>query len=184
MTDGFRTKINVKRLDADLQKLASNFSCGNDSIDLFLKSALALDCSAGTTYVWLVEDESEIIGYYNFTTGSLDSLDYDMRVKSGGAIHLNEFAIAEKYHGAIQGTNHLSDILLDDFVSRVSYIREHQVGFSFITLRSTDMGYSLYRRNDFEEVEEDMDFSPTEGKDSDGGTMMYLPLALDVFSAR
>ena len=179
MSDGFKSRINVHRLDADLQKLASNFRCGNDPIDSFLKSQLAMDCSTGTTYVWLDEDHSEIIGYYNFTTGSLDSIDSDMRVKSGGAIHLNEFAIAEKYHGVMQGGNHLSDILLDDFVSRAAFIREKQVGFLFITLRSTDMGYSLYKRNDFEEVEEDMDFSPTIGKDSDGGRMMYLPLALD-----
>lgn len=181
MNDTFKSRINIHRLDADLQKLASNFCCGNDSIDSFLKSPLALDCSIGTTYVWLVEDNTEIIGYYNYTTGSLDSIDCDMRVKSGGAIHLNEFAIAEKYHGVTQGEHHLSDILLDDFVSRASFIREMQVGFSFVTLRSTDMGYSLYKRNDFEEVEEDMDFSPTLGKDSDGGKMMYLPLALEFY---
>ena len=31
------------------------------------------------------------------------------------------------------------------------------------------------------EIEDDMVFSPTEGKDSDGGTMMYYPIGLEDF---
>ncbi len=179
MSEEYRSKINIKELDADLQKLASIFCCGNISIDGFLKSELALDKSAGTTYVWLVNGDSEIIGFYNFTTGSLDINDSGQRVKAGGAIHLNEFAISEKYQKKSVDDNYFSDLLLDDFVSRATFIKDHYVGFTFITLRSTDEGHCLYLRNDFEEVEEDMDFPPTPGKDSDGGTMMYLPLALE-----
>lgn len=179
MESSYKSKLNVYRLDANLQKLASNFKCGNDNIDDFLKTSKALDNGIGITYVWLSEDEDKILGYYNFTTGSLDTIDSDLRIKSGGAIHLNEFAMDISCHGiSVQDVN-MSDLLLYDFISRATFIRDNYVGYSFITLRSTSQGYNLYKRHDFEDVEEDMDFSPTMGKDSDGGSMMYLPLGIE-----
>lgn len=178
MVNDFKSNLNIYRLDANFQKLASNFSCGNITIDNFLKSSNAIDSSIGITYVWLDADNKEVLGYYNYTTGSLDIIDNDYRIKSGGAVHLNEFAMAEKCHGLSINEINMSDMLLDDFITRVSYIKENCIGFTFITLRSTNMGYNLYKRHDFEDVEDDMDFAPTEGKDSDGGRMMYLPLVL------
>ena len=48
------------------------------------------------------------------------------------------------------------------------------LGFSFITLGSSMEGYSLYKRNAFEILEDDMSFSVEEAeKDC---ILMYLPL--------
>ncbi len=182
MTERNQLKLNIKRLDSSIQKMASSFTCGNLAIDNFLKSPEALDEGVGTTYVLLSDNDDEIVGYYNFTTGSMDISDYDNRFKIGGALHLNEFAVAEDYQGSmVDEKKKISDLLFEDFMSRIYDIRGSVVGFSYITLRSTDRGFSLYTRNDFDVVEDDMVFSPTEGKDSDGGTMMYYPIGLEDF---
>ena len=53
-------------------------------------------------------------------------------------------------------------------------IRENIIGFSFITLGASMEGYSLYKRNAFEILEDDMSFSVEEAeKDC---ILMYLPL--------
>lgn len=65
MINQFESKLDTKLLDASFQKLASDFHCGNQYIDLFLRSAQALDDSFGKTYVWL--NESEFVGLWIWT---------------------------------------------------------------------------------------------------------------------
>ena len=52
------------------------------------------------TYVWLTEDNKRIIGYYSLGTGYLERVlkDEKSRVKLGGSIHINGFALDRKYH--------------------------------------------------------------------------------------
>ena len=72
----------------------------------------------------------------------------------------------------------MSDALLNDCIQRVVYIREHYVGFAFITLQATEQGYPLYRRHDFYELEEGMDILKIQSKE----TMcipMYFPMDLE-----
>ncbi len=59
-------------------------------------------------------------------------------VKVGGSIHINEFALENKYRGRkIEGTDYrLSDYLMNDCIDRIHSLRK-EVGFSFITLSST-----------------------------------------------
>ena len=63
MINQFESKLDTKLLDASFQKLASDFHCGNQYIDLFLRSAQALDDSFGKTYVWLILNQLEL--YHN-----------------------------------------------------------------------------------------------------------------------
>ena len=155
----------------------SFFNCGNVSIDRFIRSSEALDPGYGKTFVWLSYDESEIIGFYNITTGSVDSLNEEnTNYKVGGAIHINQFALSEEYQGQeFDKSIKASDFLLAECLDRIYSIRKN-VGFSFITLQSTERGFSLYKRNDFEEIEEDMQIVQTEHEIK--CTPMYL--ALDV----
>ena len=71
----------------------------------------------------------------------------------------------------------LSDILLDDCLERIEEFRRDHVGFSFVTLNSTKEGYSLYLRNGFEDLEDDMNFAI---EDSDVECrQMYLVMDLE-----
>lgn len=174
--------LNIHKLDASLQKLASSFKCGNDFIDSFLKSSVALDKGFGVTYVWLDDENSSIIGFYNITSGSIEQADQSGNgYKMGGAIHLNEFAIHQNFRGKTipdDDSLRMSDLLLHDCIARVQYLRDNLVGFSFITLHSTNDGYSLYQRHGFCDIEEDMTIAVVEGKEDDCFPM-YLALDLE-----
>ena len=92
-------------------------------------------------------------------------LDGDDKYKIGGSIHLNFFALDEKYRGIVidekkDGTKvKISDRLFADFMLKVYELRAEYIGFSFVTLAATDEGYSLYKRNYFEDLEEGLHFS-------------------------
>ena len=176
----YSSKLNILRLDASKQKLASNFSCGNTYIDSFLKSPQALDYGFGKTYIWLDESNSHIIGFYNISVGCIDQCDDGCRYKIGGSLHINEFALDTRYQGKCVSERldiRLSDLLLQDCRDRANYLRGHHVGFSFITLQSTNEGHGLYSRNGFEDIEEDMTVSSI--PEEENCRPMYLPLDLE-----
>lgn len=183
-----RNKLNVVPYDAGLQKLASCFTSGNDYLDRFLRSADAIQNSFGRTYVLLTDDDSMIVGYYNIGVGYIEQIFDGVRRKLGGSAHINCFALDERYHGILQAMTpegvkvNLSDVLLDDCIKRIYEIRE-EIGFTFITLCSTKQGYSLYKRNDFEDLETDMNFSTEEetrfNTEEDGDFCAPMYMALD-----
>ena len=97
----------------------------------------------------------------------------------GGSIHITDFALDENYHGWEMEEGdikvNLSDVLLIDCLDRIKDL-QGKVGFSFVTLNATKQGYPLYKRNDFEEIEEDMRI-PKDKQESDC-IPMYLALEL------
>ena len=68
----------------------------------------------------------------------------------------------------------ISDQLFADFMFKVEEVRNKYLGFSFVTLAATDEGYSLYKRNYFEDLDEDLHFSFKD--DEKGCRPMYLAL--------
>lgn len=182
-----KNKLNVVPYDASLQKLAFGFDSGNDYLDRFLKSAVALDDNFGKTYVYLSNDGEFIIGYYNIGVGYIEQVAAGAPRKMGGSVHINCFALDKRFHGRLQvktskGTAiYLSDMLLQHCIDQVYELRE-KIGFTFITLCSTRQGYSLYVRNNFYDLEEDMSFSVEEEaafsseSEDDFCAYMYLPL--------
>ena len=158
-------EINVKPYNASLQKLALHFHSGNDYLDNFLRSTDALNPSYGKTFVWVDEEETEIVGYYNIGTGSIDEIEAGKRIKIGGCVHINALAMDVGYRGALQvkapdGKDlYLSDYLLSECIRRIYEMRDTYVGCAYITLCSTKEGYGLYKRAEFEELEEGIEFS-------------------------
>lgn len=172
----------VVKYDIDLQKLAAPFHSGNNYLDCFLKSPIALDDNYGKTYVLLSGDNKTIIGYYNLGLGYIEQEEYGTVHKIGGAVHINEFALDKNYQGVVQKISDngqktkLSDVLLDNCLNRIEHLRKERIGFSFVTLSSTEEGYNLYKRNGFEELDEDMKFSIDEAEE--GCKLMYCPIGL------
>lgn len=173
------SRLNIKKIDSNLfKKICGNFDCGNLVINNFINSSMCLDQGFGITYVYLSDDNSELLGYFNISTGSVtdnNAQDY----KIGGSIHINYFALSVKIQGIIscvtdEGTEiKISDIFLNDCIDIIENIRNN-VGFSFITLSSTKQGYNLYKRACFEDLESEMHIA------DDGMEYqcykMYLPL--------
>ena len=180
MTD-YSTKISIVHYDADLQKLASSFHCGNTIIDSFLRGGNSLSPEVGHTYVWVDENKTTIIGFYNITTGYIEQESDGRMYKIGGAIHINDFALDEKYQGMSMGDGssiHMSDLLMLECLERIEYIRQKHVGFTFVTLCSTEKGEQLYRRHEFDNLEDDMNVSPLYGIENQA-IPMYLALGLE-----
>lgn len=175
-------KINVRTeiYTGDMLCLAESFSSGNDFLDNFIKSSEALDDGLGKTFVWINEKRTELIGYYNMGVGYIDMYNGDDKYKIGGSIHLNFFALNQKYRGIIIGHTangqdiRISDQLFGNFMDKVYEIRREYLGFSFVTLAATEEGYSLYKRNYFEDLDEDLHFSFKD--DEKGCKPMYLAL--------
>lgn len=179
-----RENLNVVPYTVALQKLSKTFSSGNDHLDRFLKESVSLDDNFGKTYVWLSEKEDFIVGYYNIGTGSIDEVLPDSeRYKIGGSIHINEFALDKAFHGMTQGYTesgdkiNISDLLLDDCLQRIADLRSQNVGFTFVTLCSTEEGFHLYARNGFEELDDGMQFSL--GYEEKKCIRMYSPMEID-----
>lgn len=151
-------KINIKAFDASYRQLASSFKCGNSAIDNFLNSPNATNPNYGKTFIYLSNDEKEIIGFYTISAGSIEE-NNEYHTKAGGAIHIDYFAIDQRFHNKQQyetddGTIfHVSDFLLQNCLNHISSIRDKHVGFSFITLFSTTAGQELYKRNGFIDLE-------------------------------
>ena len=61
----------------------------------------------------------------------------------------------------------LSDMLLLDCLEQIEILRQELIGFSFVTLCATAEGYSLYKRNGFDDLDNSLQFSiedePTRG---------------------
>ena len=62
--------------------------------------------------------------------GYVEQEEYGIVKKIGGAVHINNFALAEKYHGVVQTYTeqgiriNLSDILLDECMQKIEKIRK------------------------------------------------------------
>ena len=78
-------RLNVKKYDASFQKLASHFHSGNTYLDNFLKGYASLDNGYGKTFIWLSNDLSDIIGYYNIGTGYIEQELNNSFSKIGGS---------------------------------------------------------------------------------------------------
>lgn len=172
--------LNVVPLDQTHRHLLGSFHSGNAYLDGFMHRGEAYDVGFGRTYLWLTKSNDTICGYYNLSTGYIEQLDEDRRVRAGGSIHVNGFALDEKWRGHVLVDNGdgdkitLADVLLDECLKRIEKFRE-QIGFSFVTLCATKEGYSLYARNNFYPLESDMAFVDKQ-HDNDSGTPMYMPL--------
>lgn len=167
-------------LNADLHRLVLSFDCGSSkNINAFLKSSKSLDPNYGKTFVMLDENQTSVVGFYTLTTGLVE----EQSVKIGGSIHIRDFALDKAYHGQVQKELSgnvrvkLSDVLLNDCLRRIEYIRQNDVGFSLVTLFATPAGESLYLRNGFDYAEEDMRLPKEE---DDGQTKaMYRPVDIE-----
>lgn len=118
----------------------------------------------------LSQNNKCIIGYYNLSTGYLESVEENQVRKIGGAVHINCFALTEQYQGILQELSSegmkikFSDYFFVECLNRIREIQKEKVGFSFITLCSTMEGYHLYYRNGFNELDSDMQFSVEEAE--------------------
>lgn len=175
--------LNVKPLTRDIyNRFKNSFDCGNSRLNRFFSGSESLDIGIGVTYVFLSDDDSEIIGYYNLTTGVIsDSENPHNRI--GGSVHINCFALDSQYHGILQDNDRngnpikLSDIFFRECIENILSMR-NKIGFTFITLSSTSEGYNLYKRTMFDDLEDDM-FIAEKDMEQNGCIPMYYSIDIE-----
>jgi hypothetical protein len=155
--------MNIDKYSKKYEKIAMEFTCGNQIIDNFLHSSNALDVNQGITYVMLSDKKDVVIGYYNIEVGRVDRVEMvgnnKCYIPMGGTVNINYLAIDSNFQGhrIVEDRNiYLGDYLLRDCEKKILELRD-TVGISFITLYSTEEGYNLYHeRNSYEDFEDDM----------------------------
>ena len=174
--------LNVKPLTREIHdKFKGSFNCGNLRLSEFFNSSESLDAGVGISYVFLSDDETDLIGYYNITTGMIIDADNPQN-RIGGSVHINCFALDNRYHGLLHevddkgNTIKLSDIFFHQCLKFIELLRT-RIGFTFITLSSTQEGYNMYSRALFDELEDDMLIAEKEMEQGGCKPMYY---ALDV----
>lgn len=90
--------LNIHPLSPELLPLAERFSSGNTYLDGFLQNGdYSLNTNIGKTYVFLAEENNEIIGYYNLGMSSVDRAEEisgnSRYIRMGGAVNINYFAL-------------------------------------------------------------------------------------------
>ena len=161
------------------ESITSKFTSGNDVVDNFINGTECLDPGVGVTYVMLNDKKTFIVAYCNITTGCVvDSANNNLKV--GGSIHINKFGLDKTYQGFHIGSDDselkLSDILFCKIIDYVIAMREY-IGFSFITLCSTQEGLHLYQRRGFDPIESDMTVIQDESEKV--CYQMYYPLDIE-----
>lgn len=150
--------IVFEEYNEELQKLSSSFSCGNVTIDNFLKSAQSLETDICKTYVMIETDKNEIIGYFSLAADAVlnppDYSDMNKLTFIGGAIRIYMFAIDEKYQKKtvdvmISESEYISktcaSILLFTCFEYIDEIVKNHLGATYIILSATELGIGLYQ---------------------------------------
>lgn len=141
--------------------LVNTFDCKNSVINNFLKSDNALDQNQGITYILLNDSEDQIIGFYNIGISRIDQIqtigNSTYSTYMGGSAVINYLALDSSFQHTylLEGFTY-GDYLLQNCEYTLLSIRK-RIGFSFITISSTQEGLHLYcDKHDYEEFEEDM----------------------------
>lgn len=154
--------VDILGLSEEQRGWLGKFNSGNPYIDRFLQGSEAWDESIAKTFVWLNEQDENIIGYYSLSAGSLCEMEDDWLYDLGGAAYIKCFAIDRQYqrhNSAVRMQDveiNYSHLLLRDCIKRVRSIREKSLGLSFITLHATQEGEKLYIAHGFDTLLPDM----------------------------
>jgi len=156
--NGFPYKIEL--LNTDNHK-RSSFSCGNESLDRYLKKQASQDIKRklAVTYVLVEKDYPDIIGYYTLSHFSVeyDSLPAETKksLPSYGKIPatlIGRLAVDKKYQGERLGEHLLLDAL------RKSYERTRQLGsFSIVVDLLEEDVRDFYRKYEFRSLTDKKD---------------------------
>lgn len=100
--------LSEERLDADKHlREVSNFFCGNEALDLFLKSDSFYydEQGQGNTYLIKLKETNEIIGYYTLKTNAIQLYDEDTKhIVALPAIEIARLAVNNEYRNKKFGT--------------------------------------------------------------------------------
>jgi len=146
----------------------SEFDCGDEDLNDFLKTDALKQQEARLNVTKLIMCEDEIIGYVSLLTDTLvlknindenlrEKIKGDLNIKSKNreisAVKIGRLALDKKYIGEGLGTHILRSILLD-----LKIISKKEIGFRFIIVEGYARAFNFYVvKNCFEYLEKDIE---------------------------
>ncbi|HPD00572.1 MAG TPA: hypothetical protein PLA01_04390 [Acetivibrio sp.] len=160
----------ISLLSSEYLSLLSNFRCGNEEIDRYIKEDALNDKESGkgVTYLVLNNEKNKLIAYYTLAATSViysETKDItakrnieEVKIRGFPAIEIKMFAVSKSYQNYTYyskefGPKILSDMILGAVIGDIYNYATERLGIRMIILYSTEEGFKFYKRNNFEELE-------------------------------
>ena len=154
-------QFGIYKLTDEYKNQINNFSCGNKSIDEYLKKDAFEHMQTGQsiTKVVVKEDSNNIIAYYSLSASSIVIESYEGKYFSP-AVEVKMFAVLDELHSLNysededEGTfsEHLFSLIIRDIYE----LSENTIGISSIILYSVPKAFNFYYGMGFKSFEEYM----------------------------
>ena len=149
---GTDIQFEIARLNKDNFKYIKNFSCGNSSIDEYLKER-AMNDAFGTTYIVIDNTTLSVVGYCTMCCSGLTHK-YQNNIHTIPAIEIKYFAIDASYQNLRYDDwdehYYFSDYIFQCFMNMCSDISETTLAAKCIILYSVKEAVAFYRRLGFD----------------------------------
>ncbi len=180
----------ISLLSEDYLNILTDFRCGNDEIDRYIREDALNDMNSGkgVTYLVLNDKKDKLIAYYTLAATSIiysetkdikekNSID-ELKIRGFPAIEIKMFAVSKVYqdyvyHSEEFGDKILSDMILGSLIGDIYNYSLNILGIQMIVLYSTKEGFKFYKRNGFETLEK---YIPLYSEYTEDCIPMYLRL--------
>ena len=164
-------KFKVDRDDLKIELLnhdheLSNFDCGDDDLNDFLKNDALLEQKKKLNITHLIFYKDEIIGYFSLLTDKTNvkdiknkeikesiKLNLNNKYKTIPAVKIGRLAIDKKY--AKKG---IGSFILNNLIVTLNEISKKDIGFRLITVEGYAEAYHFYTTNNFVPLQNDEKF--------------------------
>ena len=166
---GKYVKISVEILSEQNKEIVSNFDCGNEIINNYLRKK-ALDDFDSVTHLYVNNENGGVVAFATLTCSaidicSLDGLSFGKRIS---AVEIKYFATDVQYqhlgYDYPDDINKLSDVVFDDIFEKIRAYSYFEVGASKIILLARPSAVSFYQRHSFKMFDESMLFESNTNK--------------------
>ena len=163
---------------SDIDTSLLNFSCGNKSIDSYLKEQAKED-TKNVTHVFFDEDNRQPIAFVSLKASGL-IFESSAHLEIYPAVEISYFATDERYqHVVIKNFSDIdryciSDHIFSEIIKHIREIADFIVGAEFVVLYSVPDAVHFYERNFFETMPEI--FRPEKYLNIDGCVPMVFKL--------
>ena len=163
--------------------LLTDFCCGDNEIDRYVKEDALSDseCGKGVTYLVINKSNGRLIAYYTLSSTSIlyfDEVNINGNIRGIPSIEIKMFAVSTiyqdlLYHDDEFGDNLISSIVLGSVIGDIYNISMNILGVKMIVLHSVPDAIDFYSRNFFKPMGE---YKSLQDDYSKGCTPMYMPL--------
>ena len=175
---GCDIKCRFEILSPENVELASQFDCGNEEINKYLRNeSIHDDC--GTTYLVIEEGTDTILAYCTFCASGLTA-EFEQSIRTIPAIEVKYFALSVKVqklkYDDMEDHYYFSDYIFGTFAEMLEGIAEHVIAAKYLILYAVPDAVQFYKRIGF--IEFAKFYKPDNYLYINGCIPMYLEMVI------